>query len=257
MSSPLDRLLSAVRAAVRSATGSAVPACPETVVLDGLIGGPFRPGAHAVEPARTPAVANWLDAAVRAAATPLANALARASPHLRWVAPYRAGDGADELETGYAATMFSMPGGPAPRDDYRGALRETGRPAVVHAAGPGHPLSFAPPQGGGDLSRHLGNGALRGATASRGDAVRPANGFSTPATRVTPCEPSASPCSASPPGSTIWIVRRRCWRRTSQRRGSGGREAAPAALRPASPPGETRDPAAVPVSGDARAHGAG
>ena len=122
MPSPFDLLLSATRTAVRYAAASAASECPETAILDDLVSRPFPPGATPVEPAHTPVVARCLDAAVRAAATPqermLASALASASPHLRWKAPYRPGEGSDEMATGYAATMLSMPG-PLPRKGYQ------------------------------------------------------------------------------------------------------------------------------------------
>ena len=48
----------------------------------------------------------------------LAGALASASAHLRWIAPYQDGEGADDLATGYATTVLSMPG-PPPRKGYQ------------------------------------------------------------------------------------------------------------------------------------------
>ena len=122
MTSPLDLLLSATRDAVRYAAGSPDTDCPETAVLDDLLSRPFPPGERSVEPARTPVVRDWLDAAVEAAITPrertLARAVAAASPHLRWIAPYQVGDGADELVAAYASAMLSMPGRP-PRFDHQ------------------------------------------------------------------------------------------------------------------------------------------
>ena len=122
MPATIDLLLSATRTAVRHAARNAASQCPETAILDELLGAPFPRSVDAVEPARTPAVSGFLDAAVRAATTPrermLAGALASASAHLRWTAPYQRGEGADELETGYAVTMLSMPG-PPPRRDYQ------------------------------------------------------------------------------------------------------------------------------------------
>lgn len=122
MTSRIGLLLSATRTAVRHAAGSQACECPETAVLDRLLSQPFPPCTAAVEPADTPAVSGFLDAAVQAATTPrermLASALASASPHVRWIAPYRRGEGADDLVTGYAVAMLSMPGSP-PRSDYQ------------------------------------------------------------------------------------------------------------------------------------------
>lgn len=122
MPATIDLLLSATRTAVRYAARNAASECPETAILDELLSTPFPRGVDSVEPAHTPAVSGFLDAAVRAAATPrermLAGALASASPRLRWIAPYERGEGADELVTGYATTMLSMPG-PPPRSGYQ------------------------------------------------------------------------------------------------------------------------------------------
>ena len=122
MPSPIDVLLSATRTAVRHATQYAAPECPETAILDDLMSQPFRRAGNALEPAHTPVVARWLDVAVQAATTPrermLAGALASASPHLRWIAPYGGEAGVDELAAGYAVAMLSMPG-PPPRDGYQ------------------------------------------------------------------------------------------------------------------------------------------
>ena len=108
MTHPPDLLLSATRGAVRNAARSAATDCPEAAVLDRLLSRPVTP--RAVEPARMPVVRACLDAAVQAAAPPpqrtLAEALAAASPSLRWIAPYRPGDGADALAAGYAVTML-------------------------------------------------------------------------------------------------------------------------------------------------------
>ena len=116
MPATIDLLLSATRTAVRHAARNAASECPETTILDELLSTPFSRGVDAVEPAHTPAVSGFLDTAVRAATTPrermLAGALASASPHLRWIAPYERGEGADELVTGYATTILSMPGPP-------------------------------------------------------------------------------------------------------------------------------------------------
>ena len=125
MPSPIEVLLSATRTAVRFAAQSTTSECPETGILDELMSRPFPPSAAAVEPAHTPVVARHFDAAVRAATTPrermLAGALASASPHLRWITPYQAGEGADDLATGYATTLLSMPG-PPPRKGYQAPL---------------------------------------------------------------------------------------------------------------------------------------
>ena len=122
MPSPIELLLSATRTAIRHAARSAASECPETVILDDLMSRPFPPCAAAVQPAHTPVVASHFESAVRAATTPrermLAGALASASPHLRWIAPYQAGEGADDLVAGYASTMLSMPG-PPPRLDHQ------------------------------------------------------------------------------------------------------------------------------------------
>ena len=122
MPSPTELLLSATRNAVRHAARSAASECPETGILDELMSRPFPPSAAAVEPAHRPVVSSCLDAAVRAATTPrermLAGALASASPHMRWIAPYQAGEGADEMVTGYASTLLSMPGSP-PRKSHQ------------------------------------------------------------------------------------------------------------------------------------------
>ena len=122
MPSPIDLLLSATRSAVRYAARSAVSECPETAILNNLLSQPFPPHADAIEPARTPVVSEYLDAAVQSATTSrermLAGALASAAPHLRWIAPYQAGEGADDLVAGYATTMLSMPG-PPPRKSYQ------------------------------------------------------------------------------------------------------------------------------------------
>ena len=121
MTSPIELLLAATRDAVRYAARNAASDCPETAILDDLLGQPFPPGASPVEPAHTPVVSDYLDAAVEAATTPrertLARAVAAASPHLRWITPYQAGEGADELAVGYASAMLSMPG-PPPRNGY-------------------------------------------------------------------------------------------------------------------------------------------
>lgn len=118
MPSPIELLLSATRTAVRHAAGNAASQCPETAVLDDLMSRPFPRGENAIDSGTTPAVSGHLDAAIRAATTPrermLAGALASASPHLRWTAPYAADEGAAELLAGYAVTMLSMPG-PPPR----------------------------------------------------------------------------------------------------------------------------------------------
>ncbi|MCY4351460.1 MAG: dimethylsulfonioproprionate lyase family protein [Thiotrichales bacterium] len=122
MPAPIDLLLSATRTAVRHAARDVASECPETVVLDELLSTAFPRAANPVEPAHTPAVSNFMDVAVRAAATPrermLASALASASPHLRWTIPYGPGAGADEMVTGYTSTMLSMPG-PPPRPGYQ------------------------------------------------------------------------------------------------------------------------------------------
>jgi len=122
MPSSIELLLSATRAAVRYAAQSAASECPETSILDDLMGQMFPPGSATVEPASTPVVSGFFDAAVRAATTPrermLAGALALASPHLRWIAPYQRGDGADDLATGYSTTMLSMPDSP-PRKSHQ------------------------------------------------------------------------------------------------------------------------------------------
>ncbi len=122
MPSTIDLLLSATRAAVRHAARNAVSECPETAILDKLLSTPFPCALDAVEPAHTPAVSGFLEAAVRAATTSrermLAGALASASPHLRWIAPYGRGEGADGLVAGYATSMLSMPG-PPPRSGYQ------------------------------------------------------------------------------------------------------------------------------------------
>lgn len=122
MPSPIELLLSATRTAVRYAARSDASRCPETSILDDLMSRPFPPSAGAVEPATTSVVAGCFDAAVRAATTSrermLAGALASASPHLRWIAPYQRGEGADDLATGYTTTMLSMPG-PSPREGYQ------------------------------------------------------------------------------------------------------------------------------------------
>lgn len=125
MTSPIELLLSATRTAIRHAARSAASRCPETGILDDLMSRPFPTSAAAVEPAHAPVVASHFDAAVRAATTPrermLAGALASASSHLRWVAPYGVGEGEDDLATGYAVTMLSMPG-PPPRPGYQAAF---------------------------------------------------------------------------------------------------------------------------------------
>ena len=122
MPSPIDLLLSATRTAVRHAAGSAASQCPETAILDELLTRPFPRSENELEPGSTPAVSAYLDAAIRAATTSrermLASALASASPHLRWNAPYEADDGAVDLPSGYAVTMLSMPG-PPPRKGYQ------------------------------------------------------------------------------------------------------------------------------------------
>ena len=122
MTSPINHLLSATRDSVRHAARTAASDCPETAILDDLLSQPFPPGADAVEPTATPVVSSFFDAAMQAAATPrermLADALAAASPWLRWIAPYRPGDAAAELAEGYASTMLSMPG-PPPRNGYQ------------------------------------------------------------------------------------------------------------------------------------------
>ena len=116
MPATIDLLLSATRTAVRHVARNAASECPETAILDELLSTPFPHGVDAVEPAHTPAISGFLDRAVRAATTPrermLAGALASASPHLRWVAPYGRGEGADDLVTGYATAVLSMPGPP-------------------------------------------------------------------------------------------------------------------------------------------------
>ena len=122
MPSPIDLLLSATRTAVRFAARSAASQCPETAILDELMSQPFPRGADEIDSAHVPVVSRYFDAAMRAATTPrermLAGALASASPHMRWIAPYRSEDGAQELAAGYAVTMLSMPG-PPPREGYQ------------------------------------------------------------------------------------------------------------------------------------------
>ena len=116
MTTPFELLLSAIRDAVRYAAGSPATDCPETAILDDLLNRPFPPGESSVEPAQPPVVTDYLDAAIESATTSrqrtLARAVAVASPHLRWIAPYQPGDGADELAEGYASAMLSMPGPP-------------------------------------------------------------------------------------------------------------------------------------------------
>ena len=125
MPSPIDLLLSATRTAVRYAVQSDASQCPETAILDDVMSQPFPRSADEVEPTHVPVVARYFDAAVQAAVTPrermLAGALASASPHLRWIAPYRSEDGAHELAAGYAVAMLSMPG-PPPREGYEAPL---------------------------------------------------------------------------------------------------------------------------------------
>ena len=125
MPSPIEVLLSATRTAIRHAARSAASECPETGILDELMSRPFPSSSAAIEPAHTPVVSRCFDAAVRAATTPrermLAGALASASARLRWIAPYQVGEGADDLATGYATTMLSMPG-PPPRKGYQAAF---------------------------------------------------------------------------------------------------------------------------------------
>lgn len=121
MDSTFDPLLSATRDAVRDAARTAATDCPEITVLDRLLSRPLAP--RAVEPAQVPVVPGWLEAAVQAAATPrerstLADALLAAAPSLRWIAPYRPGDGADALAAGYAVTMLVGTGRP-PRPGYQ------------------------------------------------------------------------------------------------------------------------------------------
>ena len=120
MDSTFDPLLSATRDAVRDAARTAARDCPEITVLDRLLSRP--PAPRAVEPAQVPVVPGWLAAAVQAAATPrertLADALLAAAPSLRWIAPYRPGDGADALAAGYAVTMLVGTGRP-PRPGYQ------------------------------------------------------------------------------------------------------------------------------------------
>ena len=120
MTSVLDLLLSATRDAVRDAAGTAATDCPEITVLDRLLSRPVIP--KVIEPAQTPVVADWLAAAAQAVATPrerrFADALLAAAPSLRWIAPYRPGDGADALAAGYAVTMLVGPGRP-PRPGYQ------------------------------------------------------------------------------------------------------------------------------------------
>ena len=120
MTSMPDHLLSATRDAVRDAARTAATDCPEVAVLDRLLSRPLAP--RAVEPAQPPVVGDWLAAAVQAVATPrergLADALLAAAPSLRWIAPYRPGDGADALAAGYAVTMLVGTGSP-PRPGYQ------------------------------------------------------------------------------------------------------------------------------------------
>ena len=115
-----DHLLSATRDAVRDAARTAATDCPEVAVLDRLLSRPLVP--RTVEPAQPPVVGDWLAAAVQAVATPrergLADALLAAAPSLRWIAPYRPGDGADALAAGYAVTMLVGTGRP-PRPGYQ------------------------------------------------------------------------------------------------------------------------------------------
>ena len=122
MPSPIDLLLSATRTAVHHAAENAASQCPETAILDELLGQPFLRSGNEIDPGTTPAVSGYLDAAIRSATTSrermLANALASASPHLRWTAPYEADDGSVDLPAGYAVTLLSMPGLPR-RTDYQ------------------------------------------------------------------------------------------------------------------------------------------
>ena len=120
MTSMPDHLLSATRDAVRNAARTAATDCPEVAVLDRLLSRPLAP--RAVEPGQPPVVGDWLATAVQAVATPrergLADALLAAAPSLRWIAPYRPGDGADALAAGYAVTMLVGTGRP-PRPGYQ------------------------------------------------------------------------------------------------------------------------------------------
>ena len=218
MTSPIERLLSATRDAVRYAALSAASDCPETAILDDLLGQPFPPGASPVGPAHTPVVSDYLDAAVEAATTPreraLARAVAAASPHLRWIAPYQPGEGSDELADGYASAMLSMPG-PPPRDGYQAPYATPNVLVAFTLQAPTLPIrcivtrrrrsttSFRGPRNGSE-------------TVSRGVAVFPASGSSTQANRATRCAPQASPCWPWPRGSTTWIARPRCWRWTGR-----------------------------------------
>ena len=115
-----DHLLSATRDAVRDAARTAATDCPEVAVLDRLLSRPLT--SRAVEPAQPPVVGDWLAAAVQAVVAPrergLADALLAAAPSLRWIAPYRPGDGADALAAGYAVTMLVGTGSP-PRPGYQ------------------------------------------------------------------------------------------------------------------------------------------
>ena len=114
----LDLLLAATRGAVRDTARNAVTDCTEVAVLDELLNRPVTP--RAMEPAQIPVVPACLDEAVRAAAPlperTLAEALAAASPSLRWIAPYQPGDGADALAAGYAAAMLVGTDPPIPGD---------------------------------------------------------------------------------------------------------------------------------------------
>ena len=120
MTPSLDLLLAATRGAVRDAARNAVTDCTEISVLDELLSRPVT--RRAIEPAQTPVVPACLDAAVRAVAPlperTLAEALATASPSLRWIAPYRPDDGTDALTAGYAVAML-VGTDPPIRGDYQ------------------------------------------------------------------------------------------------------------------------------------------
>ena len=101
MTPPIDVLLSATRTAVRYAAGNESCECRETAVLDQLLSEPFPPGAGAVEPADTPAVSEFFDAAVQAATT-----LASGCSPVHWLPRRRTCDGSRRTGVGKARSTW-------------------------------------------------------------------------------------------------------------------------------------------------------
>ena len=218
MTSPFDLLLSATRYAVRYAAASPATDCPETAILDDLLSQPFPPGERSVEPARTPAVTDYLDAAVEAATTPRERTLARAVA-APWPRRRRIFDGSRPTSPAMGQTSWLWRTRPrcsrCPVHHRDSSTRHPMRSRTFSSRSHCRLQTRSIPCTGTRRRRSItsSRGLRSGSeTVSRGDAGFPASGSSTQAIRVMPCAPRASPCWPWPRGSTTWTARPRCWR---------------------------------------------